>query len=342
MTMATVITTINKPEMELINSLNLSHPNPKNVIVVGDEKTPNSWSDTAYMYLSLEKQSNLFGEFSKSLSVNHYSRKNIGYFCAINETHVDWIFDTDDDNFLLQRLKAPQINDSKLSFVSNSELWVNPYPIFREDTFNNSIWPRGLPITRLHREEAFTQNSDVKNDSPLILSVVNGNPDVDAIHRLVFKDSEIINFKSNVELYLKPYQITPINSQATWWHKSLFRLMYLPSHCTFRVTDILRGYVTFAVLKHRNLSMKVVSPLVFQNRNAHDLLRDFIDETPLYEKSEDFINQVLSIEFDKDASITEIMRKIYSLAIRVGLTKEQEIYTLNEWLKVSDLLKLEN
>ena len=71
----------------------------------------------------------------------------------------------------------------------------------------------------------------------------------------------------------------PFNSQNTLCTRpELFPLLYLPAFVTFRFTDILRGYVAQPILQAAGYRLGFTCATVFQERNEHDLMRDFKDE----------------------------------------------------------------
>src|SRR4029077_7020197 len=111
-------------------------------------------------------------------------------------------------------------------------------------------------------------------------SVVNGSPDVDAIWRLVL-DHEVI-FERRSSVLLGPGVWCPFNSQSTWWFPTAFPLLYLPSHVSFRMTDIWRSFVAQRCLWELNLGIVFHGHEMFQDRNPHSLLRDFEQEVPGY------------------------------------------------------------
>ena len=77
--------------------------------------------------------------------------------------------------------------------------------------------------------------------------MVDGDPDIDAIHRLIFETTP--QFSTNEALVFRKQSFCPLNSQNTLWRrKGVFPLLYLPSAVSFRFTDILRGYVAQAII----------------------------------------------------------------------------------------------
>jgi hypothetical protein len=115
--------------------------------------------------------------------------------------------------------------------------------------------------------------------------LVDGDPDVDAIARLTSPVAAgDFRFDSTPRrVVLDGGVLCPLNSQNTWWiDPSAFALMFLPGTATFRVCDILRGYVAQHALWRRGAHAGFVQPTALQARNPHDLLADFASELPLY------------------------------------------------------------
>src|SRR5581483_5657775 len=72
------------------------------------------------------------------------------------------------------------------------------------------------------------------------------------------------------------------NSQTTWWWPEAFPLLYLPSFCSFRMTDIWRSFVAQRCLWELGHGLVFHASEVIQERNQHNLLRDFGDEVSGY------------------------------------------------------------
>jgi len=227
-----VITTINTPSKQIIDYIN-NYPD-WDVIIVADSKTSDeSYQNLKCIYLSLEKQYELFPKLSKMIPLKTYARKNIGYVYAYANDY-DLIYDTDDDNCSEITDQHPKYNDKT---VSSQHKYVNIYKLFT----NQKVWPRGLPLRYIDTE--FTIE-DKQYICPVIQGLVDGDPDIDAVLRIINK-SQFTKFDSNSNTYaLEPYVFCPFNTQNTYWtKKELFHLMYLPSTVSMRFTDILRGYI---------------------------------------------------------------------------------------------------
>ena len=107
-----------------------------------------------------------------------------------------------------------------------------------------------------------------------------GNPDVDAIFRLINKRINI-NFKKNLNINVKKSLVT-LNSQNTIWFRKIFPLLYLPVTCTMRCTDIWRGLITQRILQNDSKDIMFFGTTMKQFRNDHNLLNDFEQEIPMY------------------------------------------------------------
>jgi hypothetical protein len=261
---------------------------------------------------------------------NHYSRKNFGYLLAAVQKS-EWIFETDDDNFLQISPDSIFCENKFKNYSSIGSGWINPYKLFSSNKKIGNIWPRGFPLEAINSNPLKIKNYSEKKFVYLYQGIANGNPDVDAIFRLINDEYIDFKFKKGIILNLNKGQFTPINSQTTWWHKSIFRLMYLPSFSTFRVTDILRGYIASAIFTHKDMAMSIFSPVVFQDRNEHNLLSDFAQELPLYTSASSFMSRILAIKYDQKMTFTKYLIKAYETAIEFGLTGPEEINTLEQW-----------
>jgi hypothetical protein len=126
--------------------------------------------------------------------------------------------------------------------------------------------------------------------SPVQQRMCDGNPDVDAIFRLTNNNIDYKFKKKNYFLGLK--SLCPFNSQNTVWHKLAFPMMYLPSYCSMRATDIWRGFVALRLLNNYKWNLSFLEPTVIQIRNAHNLMHDFSQELEVYKNTIKF-NKIL-------------------------------------------------
>ena len=207
----------------------------------------------------LKIKKNLDLIFQKICPLNSYSRKNIGYLVSIqngNET----IIETDDDNY--PKTIFLKFLDLKHEVNEIKEIgWTNVYKKFTKKNLN--IWPRGLPLNKIENSPTF-KNKKVRKNFYLKQGVCEGNPDVDAIYRIINKNINI-KFKNEYKFSLgKAFHLSIVRIQ--YGLKFCFPLMYLPVTCTMRATDIWRGLIALNIISNDNLSVLFYGTTMKQNR----------------------------------------------------------------------------
>ena len=95
---ALIITTINKPNKNILKFSNFCKQRNWELIVIGDKRSPKKYQIKYGKYLNLQEQKKLNFNYSKICPINSYSRKNIGYLIALHNNN-DFLIETDDDNF---------------------------------------------------------------------------------------------------------------------------------------------------------------------------------------------------------------------------------------------------
>jgi STELLO glycosyltransferases len=297
------------------------------LVVVGDRKTPIDWQCFPSHFLDIDSQEGMAFKLAKLLPFNHYSRKMIGYLWAI-EHGAQLIIDTDDDNIPQENWGFPAL-EGNFDCIEEKKGFINIYQLFT----NQKIWPRGLPLNLISKKEGL---ETVLNQELVKVGIwqglADGDPDVDAIYRLTNNDPCFFNQRSPVAL--KPGTISPFNSQNTLIRKELFALLYLPSHVTFRFTDILRGLVAQPIMWCHGYLLGFSNATVLQERNPHDFMKDFTSEIPMYKYSEQIIPIVERVVSPKN-SIEENLLNAYKALLQHDIVIDAEIEVLEAWL--SDL-----
>ena len=166
----------------------------------------------------------------------------------------------------------------------------------------------------------------------------NCDPDVDAIFRLTV--NQPIKFNNRNPVVLTNQQWSPINSQTTWWARDFFRLMYLPATCTFRLTDILRGFVAVRILREYGQNVSFFSPVVYQDRNEHNLLSDFSQEVQLYRGAGEITEKLDKIQLSNHRSMADQMTACYESLVSSAVISKDELISLANWMKDCDKLGL--
>lgn len=302
-----------------------------NLIVAGDRKTPVDWSYPQVEYLSLKRQESMPGKLTKSLPFNHYCRKMCGYIWAI-ETGADIIIDTDDDNIPKDDWEFPEYQGDKDTLDSDLG-FVNVYQLYSKQ----KIWPRGLPLGLIAKD--FKLEDKITRQSHKVgiwQGLADGDPDVDAIYRLTADDECIFTKRS--PLVLNKGTISPINSQNTAIVKELFPLLYMPVYVTFRFTDILRGLVAQPLMWLLNYRLGFTNATVFQERNPHNYMDDFVSEIPMYLQGERVVD-IVSASIKPELSLSDNLFNSYEALAKEDVVEKKELEVLNFWLKDLDKYK---
>jgi len=326
---AVIVTSISAPNGVLRDLAEGCVRTGRHFIVVGDTKTPAGFSLDGCEYLDVAQQVATGLAYAKICPTRSYTRKNIGYLVAMQKG-VTRIVETDDDNFPREDFWLER-QPAATAPTSQGQGWVNAYKYFSEA----NIWPRGLPLDRIHSVPTRYEELPVKESfCPIHQGLADENPDVDAVYRLVLPLPQ--NFRQDRSLTLSSGSWCPFNSQNTTFWPEAFPLLYLPAYCSFRMTDIWRSFVAQRILWTCGWSLLFHPPTVWQDRNEHDLMRDFADEVPGY-----LHNKAMGAALDAldlapgPENIPGNLRKCYGVLIERGWVGAEEMPLLEAWL--SDL-----
>ena len=321
-----VITTISKPN-KCLSSIAKNIKNNFKLIIIGDKKSPKKFVLKNSNYYSINDQKKLKFNLDSKLDYNHYSRKNIGYLVAC-KNKSEFIYETDDDNLPYKTFYKSRKLELNCLQAENKK-FINIYKYFSKQ----NIWPRGFPLRFIKEKVKKISLLKKKNIiTPIQQFLADGEPDVDAIFRLIFESQDFLKKKNS--FFLQKNSYCPFNSQNTVWHKSVFALMYLPSTCSFRLTDIYRSYIAQRILWECNSYLSFHPSTVRQIRNAHDLIEDFYHETDSYIKIDKLAYILDDIKLHK--GIDNIMKNLilcYEELIKKNFLKKSEMPILKAWIK---------
>lgn len=320
-----IITSIAKPDHPVLKqfaSEASEHEIP--FILIGDTKSPEDFNLEGCDFYSIKHQLSLNFELSGKLPTKHYARKNLGYLIAISKG-AEVIIETDDDNipsveFWSERNKRV---DAHLLIEKG---WVNIYKYF----VGKQVWPRGFPLEHI-QDELPKLKSPVSVECPIQQGLADGNPDVDAIYRLIMPLP--CDFGRGENIALGTGSICPFNSQNTTWFKEAFPLLYLPSYCNFRMTDIWRSIVAQRVAWTCGWSVLFHHSTVWQQRNDHNLMKDFQDEISGYINNVQIARSLSELNLKMGiVNMTENMHLCYEKLIQDGFFPKKELELLSLWL----------
>ena len=303
-------------------------------IVIGDTKSPAEFNLEGCDYWSVPRQLELPFELAKITPTRHYSRKNLGYLIAIKNGATELV-ETDDDNIPRKEFWEPKQREVK-SYQFENKGWVNVYHYFTK----NMIWPRGFPLEELQNKQVELATLENKSiNCPIQQGLADENPDVDAVYRLTYPLP--INFELKERLALGRNAWSPFNSQNTYWYKEAFALMYLPSYCSFRMTDIWRSYVAQRIAWECGWSVLYHESTVWQERNEHNLMKDFEDEIPGYTNNFNICKELQALNLKPgQENIYENLLTCYQKLIDINVIGKDEMILLKAW--IGDLKKIMN
>jgi hypothetical protein len=301
------------------------HRREMRFIVIGDQKSPAQFSLEGCDFWSLERQLGLSFELSRMLPTGHYSRKNLGYLLAM-QSGVETLLETDDDNLPRPVFFADHQRESECEFISETG-WINVYEWFTDAR----VWPRGFPLEELETAtRPKGKNIFRKVHCPIQQGLADENPDVDAVYRLTCKLP--VRFENNALVGLGRNAWSPFNSQNTFWFSEAFPLLYLPSCCSFRMTDIWRSFVAQRIAWENDWAILYYGPTVWQERNEHRTLRDFEDEVPGYLNNGRIRTLLEGLHLKKGPeAILDNLATCYECLIQAGFVDERERDLVQAW-----------
>jgi len=313
-----VITTIHLPTPSVYRFAGLAD---WQVVIVGDRRTPKWPEVSGIRILDVEAQKSGGWELASILPFDHYSRKNIGYLDAVSRA-VSLIADSDDDNAPLPGWGEVPEMPGPIECVVRPEV-LNVYRLFT----HKLIWPRGLPLG-LIRDESEIHTEVRQADVAVWQGLADGDPDVDALYRLVVHEDP--EFVTRPPIALAPGVVAPMNSQNTIWHPAAYAYLYLPFTVSFRFTDILRGYVAQYGIQAMGKTVGFTSATVYQDRNDHDLLRDLVDEVPVYTQTPEALDAMAAAALTGNP--VEDLPVLYGELERIGVVTADERRGVDAWL----------
>lgn len=298
------------------------------LVLMGDKKSP-VWNKNRLPrnvhYFSIEEQNFRWPRLSQLIPLNHYGRKNLAYLWAV-ENGIEILLDTDDDNFSESDVFAPSTKPHRK--LPEAKEWVNVYAYFGQ----NKLWPRGLPLDEAMFPIQKTIDCVEETEWHCFQAVVDGDPDLDAIGRMLYPESHI--FENQAPLLLENGTFCPTNSQATLWKRELFPYLYLPVTAPFRMTDIWRGIVLGGYMCLKGYKTFFGKLGVTQSRNVHNLIYDFQDEIQGHINNK-VVRSIADMSwFEKrNLEAPSILRNIYRQLCNLNIVESNELLILDNFLK---------
>jgi hypothetical protein len=321
-----VITTISPPNEVLITWARECAARNITFIVVGDQKSPVDFLIEGCDFLDVGHQMELGFGLASLLPLNHYSRKNLGYLRAIR-SGSKIIMETDDDN--LPKPGFFDLNPVRRTVNTfHGEGWMNVYRYFS----NELLWPRGYPLQLIM--EPAPQPEYFREEMvscPIHQGLADGAPDVDAIFRLTRQEPAMFGHQPDLALGNKVW--CPFNSQNTIWSEPAFMLLYLPSTCSFRMTDIWRSFIAQRIAWTCGWNILFHKSTVVQKRNPHSLMQDFRDEIPGYLNNLRIAETLSELQLEQgEQNIPSNLMKCYEAFVSMELIEPDELKLAAAWI----------
>lgn len=293
------------------------------LVVVGDGKGPASYDVPGARLLTLADQLRSPFALARLLPVGHYARKNVGYLAAL-AAGATCLYETDDDNHPNARW-TPRARAADAAPV-DAPGWLNVYALHSREL----VWPRGLPLDEVRGRALPPLGATRRVEAPIQQGLADGSPDVDAVWRLLLDRD--FRFDAGPSVALGPGTWCPFNSQSTWWWDPAFPLLYLPSRCSFRMTDIWRSFVAQRCLWELGLPVVFHGPEVEQARNAHDLMRDFEQEIPGYTGNRRLAEVLGALSLRPgEERVAENLLRCWEALVAAGFVPAEELDLVRAW-----------
>ncbi len=341
MKLSAVITTIQAPTDSVRSLAARLEGTDASILIIGDRKGPTSYDLAGCRLVPIAEQQDLPFGLAPLLPENHYGRKNLGYLISAREG-ADCIYETDDDNAPNpswaprgEALAASALRQgvpgtapgTEHSLAPEADRWFNVFRLFCEPP----IWPRGFPLELVHDEVAaqpMPAGTDIA--APIQQGLVDGEPDVDALWRLLL--AREVEFRAGQSAVVPAGLWCPFNSQNTWWWPQAYPLMYLPCYSSFRMTDIWRSFVAQRCLWELGHGLVFHAPDVVQERNPHDLMRDFRDEVPGYEGNRQIARSLAQLQLEPgESGVGANVVRCYERLVADGFLPADELPLVRAW-----------
>jgi STELLO glycosyltransferases len=236
---------------------------------------------------------------------------------------------------ILTKHFLPPRRINQTAMIINHPGWINVYKHFT----SSPIWPRGFPLDEVLSEPPEWQEFQTKIvPAPIQQGLVDNNPDVDALYRLLIGRPITFDQGRSIALYKRSW--SPFNSQNTTWWKCAFPLLYLPATCSFRVTDIWRSFVAQRIAWECGWPILYHCSTVYQKRNEHSLMKDFEDEIPGYLQNSKICTMLDQLDLKTGENhILCNLQAVYQKLVAEGWIDAAELPLVEAWcLDIENLI----
>lgn len=266
-----IVTTTIHPPSEAV--LKFQAMKDWDLVVAGDQKTPRDYRLDRGVYLPPEEQERYDPALSQAIGWNSIQRRILGLLWA-HDMGADIVAVVDDDNIPLEGWGENLLVGRDVEM----DCYETDLPAFDPVGATNypHLWHRGYPLQLIPKRDYSkkvrkTVHVDVQAD------FWNGDPDIDAICRM--EHAPECNFDP-VVFPMCANKMGPFNSQNTFMAGECLK-DYAPIPHVGRMDDIWASFY----LQAKGYRVVWNKASVYQQRHAHDLVRDMQGEYAGYEKN---------------------------------------------------------
>lgn len=265
-----VTTTINSPTTAI---LKFQAMQDWDLVVIGDRKTPADYRLDRGTYVTPSEQEKYDKALSDAIGWNCIQRRNFGLLIA-HDMGADVVAVVDDDNIPLEGWGE----DLMVGRETDVHWYATVLPAFDPVGATNypNLWHRGYPLPLLPKRD-YRSKSRKRITVDIQADFWNGDPDIDAICRM--EHAPVCDFDPAC-FPLAANAFSPFNSQNTFLSRVVLQDYFLYPHIG-RMDDIWAAYYVEA----RGHHVAYGQASVWQERNAHDLVRDMRQEYLGYENN---------------------------------------------------------
>lgn len=250
------------------------------LVVIGDRKTPVDYRLKKGIYVSPAEQEKYDQELSDAIGWNCIQRRNFGLLWA-HDLGANIVAVIDDDNIPYDGWGEKLIIGEPVEV----DFYQTDLPAFDPVGATNEkrLWHRGYPLQLIPKRE-YRRKTKKKISFDVQADFWNGDPDVDAVCRMVYApeckfDPSFFPMAAN--------KLAPFNSQNTFLKGELLRDYFLFPHVG-RMDDIWASYYVQA----KGAKVVFNKPSVYQRRNAHNLVLDMKREYLGYEHNLEIVEKI--------------------------------------------------
>ena len=250
------------------------------LVVIGDLKTPKDYKLKRGIYVTPQEQEKYDKELSEAIGWKCIQRRNFGLLWA-HDLGAELVALIDDDN-----IPYPDWGkDMLLGKTAEVDFYETALPAFDPIGATNEkrLWHRGYPLQLIPKRN-YDQHSKRKMSFDVQADFWDGDPDIDAVCRMIYKPE--CKFAPSA-FPLAANKMAPFNSQNTFLNGELLKDYFLFPHVG-RMDDIWAAYYVQA----RGAKVVFNRASVYQQRNEHDLVVDMKREYLGYENNLEIVTRL--------------------------------------------------